>query len=292
MTTEIDHNPIIPSVVRKQYQRGMTLPQLCRLYEVSETTIRPIIQGVKQGARNAGESEEEPVSLLARVKQLIEVEKLSIIAASEILDMPVPKLKRFLKDNDIETSEVYKVGKQGEKNDRDIIGKRMQELFDKGMMVKDICDELGISSPTYYYIRDELGLKLNRGRGRKKGQTRENMHQKKQAKKKPKAPNLIHPAKPKEEVPMNQQENAQETAVTALKPEEVSELIGTVQKHIEHKKPSTRVINRDKDVWAEYLTARSQEIHDVTHDVEVVMEDGKLIERTTIAYTLERELEK
>ena len=81
-----------------------------------------------------------------------------------------------------------------------------------------------------------------------------------------------------------------ESAVTAFKPEEVSELIGEVQKHIEHKKPSTRVINRDKDVWGEYLSARSQEIHDVTHDVEVVVEDGKLIERTVIAYTLEREL--
>lgn len=78
-----------------------------------------------------------------------------------------------------------------------------------------------------------------------------------------------------------------ESAVTAFKPEEQSELIGAPY---EHKKPSTRVINRDKDVWGEYLSARSQEIHDVTHDVEVVVEDGKLIERTTIAYTLEREL--
>lgn len=83
-----------------------------------------------------------------------------------------------------------------------------------------------------------------------------------------------------------------ESAVTAFKPEEVSEVIGAVQKHIEHKKPPTRVINRDKDVWAEYLTARSQEIHDVAHDVEVVVEDGKLIERTVIQYTLERELKK
>lgn len=78
-----------------------------------------------------------------------------------------------------------------------------------------------------------------------------------------------------------------ESAVTAFKAEEVSELIGAPH---EHKKPSTRVINRDKDVWGEYLSARSQEIHDVAHDVEVVVEDGKLIERTTIAYTLEREL--
>ena len=78
-----------------------------------------------------------------------------------------------------------------------------------------------------------------------------------------------------------------ESAVTAFKAEGVSELIGAPH---EHKKPSTRIINRDKDVWAEYLTARSEEIHDVTHQVDVVLEDGKLIERTVLSYTLEREV--
>ena len=51
-----------------------------------------------------------------------------------------------------------------------------------------------------------------------------------------------------------------------------------------------RVLNRDKAVWGEYLTARSEDIADVTHNVDVVVEDGKLIERTTLTYTLEREL--
>ena len=78
-----------------------------------------------------------------------------------------------------------------------------------------------------------------------------------------------------------------ESAVTAFKAEEAPELIGTPH---EHKKPSTRIINRDKDVWAEYLTARSEEIHDVAHTVDVVLEDGKLIERTVLSYTLEREV--
>lgn len=79
-----------------------------------------------------------------------------------------------------------------------------------------------------------------------------------------------------------------ESVVTAFKAEEVPELIGAPH---EHKKPSTRIINRDKDVWAEYLTARSEEIHDVAHTVEVeMMEDGKLIERTVLSYTLEREV--
>ena len=48
MTTENIVNPIIPNVVRKQYRRGMSLSELCRLYETAETTIRPIIEGIKQ----------------------------------------------------------------------------------------------------------------------------------------------------------------------------------------------------------------------------------------------------
>ena len=80
-----------------------------------------------------------------------------------------------------------------------------------------------------------------------------------------------------------------ESAVTAFKPEEVPEVIGA---HYEHRKQSTRVINRDKDVWGEYLSARSEDIADVTHETEIVKEGGKLIERTTLSYTLERKLGK
>lgn len=82
-----------------------------------------------------------------------------------------------------------------------------------------------------------------------------------------------------------------ESAVTAFKPEEIPELIGALdeqQKRME--RIEKRVLNRDKGVWAEYLTARSEEIENVTHDTDLVTENGKLIERTTLTYTLEREL--
>ena len=290
MTTDINHNHIVPSVVRKQYQRGMSLPELCRLYDTVETTIRPLIEGVKQESRD-GESpeEQENMEFVAQVRELVEEEKMSARTAAEVLGVSVWKIKSVIKDNGIQLDARSRVSKQGEKLKREVIGKRMKELFDKGLNINDICAEIGITNPTYYAINKELGLGLTRGRGRRRGSTRENVHQKKQANKKPKVPNLIHPTGPKEEPPVNEQENAQEAAVTVLKPEEQSELIGAPH---EHKKPSARIINRDKDVWAEYLTARSQEIHDVAHDVEVVVEDGKLIERTTIAYTLERELKK
>lgn len=167
------------------------------------------------------------------------------------------------------------------------LANRIGRLFEQGMTMAEVIEETGISRATYYRVKAARGADWNIVDGRKE------RHKKAQQPKEHKAPHLVIPEEPKEEPPVKETTTASlESAVTAFKAEEVSELIGTVQKHIEHKKPSTRVINRDKDVWGEYLSARSQEIHDVTHDVEVVVEDGKLIERTTIQYTLERELTK
>lgn len=178
------------------------------------------------------------------------------------------------------------------KYDYEQLAKQIAPMLEGGMVIDDILKELNISLGTYYKIREKHGADWKTKRGRRKGQTRDAVHQAKKAKK-TSAPLLIIPEEPKEEPPVKETTTASlESAVTAFKPEEVSEVIGAVQKHIEHKKPSTRVINRDKDVWGEYLSARSQEINDVAHDVEVVVEDGKLIERTVIAYTLERELTK
>lgn len=82
-----------------------------------------------------------------------------------------------------------------------------------------------------------------------------------------------------------------ESAVTAFKPEEMPEVIGQAQAQQERNtRIERRVQNRDKAVWGDYLSARSEDIADVTHEIEVVEADGKLIERTRIAYTLEREL--
>lgn len=174
-----------------------------------------------------------------------------------------------------EAAKVKKASTGGRpKIDRKEMSERIARLHELGMSVKMIAQQMGISEATYYNIKKELGADWKI----------------KEPKKKEKAPHLVIP-EPKEEPPVKETTTANlESAVTAFKAEEVSELIGTVQKHIEHKKPSTRIINRDKDVWGEYLSARSQEIHDVAHDVEVLVEDGKLIERTVIAYTLEREL--
>lgn len=176
------------------------------------------------------------------------------------------------------------------KYDYEQLAKQIAPMLEGGMVIDDILKEVNISLGTYYKIREKHGADWKTKRGRRKGQTRDAVHQAKKEKK-TSAPLLIIPDEPKEEPPVKETTTASlESAVTAFKAEEVSELIGSVQKHIEHKKPSTRIINRDKDVWAEYLTARSEEIHDVAHTVDVVLEEGKLIERTVLSYTLEREV--
>lgn len=279
MTTEIDHNPIIPSVVRKQYQRGMGLPELCRLYDTTEDMIRPLVEGVERDERK-----DERAVLVKQVKELYEEERLGKYAISQILGRHQKTIRDIVDEHGfkrkpkpkIEPKKVeIEVGSMKVAERHEMLAVKIKELMEKGLKNKEIINELGIGINLLYTVKNKYGLT-------KTTKPRKTI-----------APHLIIPDEPKEEQPVKETTTASlESAVTAFKPEEVTELIGTVQKHIDHKKPPTRVINRDKDVWAEYLTARSQEIHDVTHDVEVVVEDGKLIERTTIAYTLERELTK
>ncbi|QPI66399.1 hypothetical protein IR194_07860 [Exiguobacterium sp. PBE] len=284
MTTEIDHNPIIPSVIRKQYQRGMDLPELCRLYDTTEDVIRPFVQGVERDERK-----DERSVLVKQVKELYEEERLGKYAIAQILGKHQKTIRDIVNEHGfkrkpkskIEPKKVeIEVGPMKVAERHEMLAVKIKELQDKGLKNKEIMNELGIGTHVLFTVKNKYGL------------TKTTKPRKKEPKR-PKYPNLIYPTDQKEEPPVKETTTASlESAVTAFKPEEVTELIGEVQKHIEHKKPPTRVVNRDKDVWAEYLTARSQEIHDVAHDVEVVVEDGKLIERTVIAYTLERELTK
>ena len=278
MTTDIDHNPIIPSVVRKQYRRGMDLPELCRLYDTTEDVIRPFVQGVERDERK-----DERTVLVKQVKELYEEERLGKYAIAQILGKHQKTIrdivnehgfKRKPQPNIVPKKVEIEVGSMKVAERHEMLAVKIKELMEKGLKNKEIINELGIGINLLYTVKNKYGLtKTTKPR------------------KKEKAPHLVIPEESKEEPPVKETTTASlESAVTAFKPEEVSEVIGAVQKHIEQKKPPTRIINRDKDVWGEYLSARSQEIHDVSHDVEVVVENGKLIERTVIAYTLEREL--
>ncbi|MDA5561978.1 hypothetical protein PJK55_14660 [Exiguobacterium sp. MMG028] len=281
MTTDINHNPIIPSVVRKQYQRGMDLPELCRLYDTTEATLRPLIQGVERGERK-----DERTMLVKQVKELYEEERLGKYAIAEILGKHQKAIRDIVDEHGFKRKPKPKIKPKKVKIEvrsmkvaerHEMLAVKIKELQEQGLKNEEIMNELGIGTHLLYTVKNKYGL------------TKTTKPRKVDNPKQTKAPHLIYPLDQKEEPQVNEQESAQEAATTILKPEEQPELIGAPH---EHKKPSTRIINRDKDVWAEYLTAHSQEIHDVAHDVEVVVEDGKLIERTTIAYTLERELTK
>ena len=188
------------------------------------------------------------------------------------------RAKRMKMENSVKEAESHAL-------DYRELADRISRLFKQGLTMTEVIEETGISRATYYRVKKTRGENWNIVDGRK------GRHKKTQQPKDLKDPKLIIPTEPKEEPPVKETTTASlESAVTAFKAEEVSELIGEVQKHIEHKKPSPRIINRDKDVWAEYLTARSEEIHDVAHTVDVVLEEGKLIERTVLSYTLEREV--
>lgn len=76
-----------------------------------------------------------------------------------------------------------------------------------------------------------------------------------------------------------------------IKPEEQPELIGLVEtKQQRDERILQKVLNRDKLVWGEYLTERRGDIEDVTHHTKRVHENGKVIERTIISFTLDVEV--
>lgn len=76
-----------------------------------------------------------------------------------------------------------------------------------------------------------------------------------------------------------------------IKPKEQPELIGLVEtKQQRDERILQKVLNRDKLVWGEYLTERRGDIEDVTHHTKRVHENGKVIDRTIIIFTLDVEV--
>lgn len=52
---------VFPSVIRRQYAKGMKLWQLANLYETDEATIQPIVAGIVQKPREEEDEDEQPV---------------------------------------------------------------------------------------------------------------------------------------------------------------------------------------------------------------------------------------
>lgn len=277
--------PIRVDVVQKQYKNGMQLSELARLYNVSEDTIQPLVADItpkkREKSRDFSNSPYDREQLAEQIGALHEdgvtfsgvLEQLNIssrlyykIKKTYGASWPVPDGRRAPGPRKFSAK---RAAKNKERNEQ------ILELAKQGMTRKEISERVGVSFPTITKVLQDMG------------------HRQKVVKQ-PKTTQPAIPKEAKEEPTMPDVTTASlESAVTAFKDEEVSEVIGKLDEHQKREKRiEKRVLNRDKAVWGDYLSARSEEIEDVTHNVEVLVENGKLIERTTIAYTLERELGK
>lgn len=282
------HLPIRVDVVQKQYKNGMQLSELARLYNVSEETIQPLVADIvpkkREKSRDFSNSPYDREQLAEQIGALHEdgvtfsgvLEQLNIssrlyykIKKTYGASWPVPDGRRTPGPRKFSAKRAVKNKERNE---------QILELAKQGMTRKEISERVGVSFPTITKVLQDMG------------------HRQKVVKQ-PKTTQPAIPKEAKEEPTMPDVTTASlESAVTAFKEEEKPDLIGMLHEKMEHiaraERIEKRVLNRDKAVWGDYLSARSEEIEDVTHNVEVLVENGKLIERTTIAYTLERELSK
>ena len=223
-------------------------------------------------------TEDEMDALAERVRELAVDKQLSISAIGRELGHPFARIRQVMKRYDIPLTKSKNDPTRLTKEDWQERLEAIKVMAREGKDAKEIAEFYDISRSYVVKMCRKHGINLNAKIGRPKK-------------------NKSEPAskKPKEEPTMPDVTTASlESAVTAFKEEEKPDLIGMLHDKMEHiaraERIEQRVFNRDKAVWGDYLSARSEEIEDVTHNVEVVIENGKLIERTTIAYTLEREL--
>lgn len=220
-------------------------------------------------------TDEDMAALAERVRELADVKGMSISAIGRELGYPFARIRQVVKKYDIPLTKSKNDPTRLSKEDWRERLEAIKVMASEGKDATQIAEFYDISRSYVTKMCRKHGINLNAKIGRPKK-------------------NKSEPAskKPKEEPTMPDVTTASlESAVTAFKAEEVSEVIGKLDEHKKRdKRIEKRVLNRDKAVWGDYLSARSEEIEDVTHNVEVLVEDGKLIERTTIAYTLEREL--
>lgn len=306
-------------VLREKYEKivkalesGLTHKEVARELKVTTNIVRFAINhlGRDDLKKREGTSPEEYKKLADQVNQMADTMTNSEIKTA--LGITQNQLSKIRRDYDVKPAkrvrsnqfnpsmrpckpkppkeELNVTKTAAEPMDFQELSDRIKRLFELGMTTSRVIEETGISRATYYRVKESHGKEWTIVDGRK--ERHKQTADKKKTPKAKKAPDLIYPLEPKEEPTMPEVTTASlESAVTAFKAEEMPEVIGQAQAHHERTtRIEQRVLNRDKAVWGDYLSARSEEIEDVTHNVEVVVENGKLIERTTIAYTLEREL--
>lgn len=126
MTTELAVPKIMvpTSVIRRQYAKGMTLPQLARLYETDVEALKPLVQGVEQKRRAESDEDEDEL--------------------------------------DTVTGGDAKTGRKKPRYhiDHAAYADRVKRMMDAGMSNAEMMDELGITHMNLQTIKKKFGLKL------------------------------------------------------------------------------------------------------------------------------------
>lgn len=125
MTTELVSAKIMvpTSVIRRQYAKGMTLPQLARLYETDVEALKPLVQGVEWKRRAESDEEDE-------------------WGFDEGADM------------------VFKRIKPRHHIDHASYAEPVKRMIEEGMSNPEIMNELGITHTNLQTIKKKFGLKL------------------------------------------------------------------------------------------------------------------------------------
>ena len=256
-----DYNIVIPVRSRAEIEMKPTEPTV------------PSTESKRRGPKPQM-SDADMAALAERVRELV-TQGLSISAIGRELGYPYSRIRQVMTRYAIPAMKTKHDPTRLTKDEWQQRLEAIKVMAGEGKCAAEIGRHYDITRSYVTRMCKKHGIKLNAKIGRPK--KNENEPDAKQLKEEPTMPDVTTASL--------------ESAVTAFKAEEVSEVIGKLDERMEREKRiEQRVLNRDKAVWGDYLSARSEEIEDVTHNVEVLVENGKLIERTTIAYTLEREL--
>lgn len=126
MTTELATPKIMvpTSVIRRQYAKGMTLPQLARLYETDVESLKPLVQGVEQKRRAESDEDEDELDM--------------------VTDSTVKHERKKTR---------YHI-------DHAAYADSVKRMMDDGLSNPEIMDELNITLTNLQTIKKKFGLKL------------------------------------------------------------------------------------------------------------------------------------
>ena len=167
MKTELESAKIMvpTSVIRRQYAKGMTLPQLARLYETDVEALKPLVQGVERKRRNLQDSELDEALIRqkrreernARILELVKAGK-NQSEVAEQFGITRRTVSSILNRHGCTKS------RPRQRIDHAEYAPKVKKLMDAGMTNKQIQNELNITHSNLQTLKRRHGLKLKVGR--------------------------------------------------------------------------------------------------------------------------------